>query len=251
MDNPAPLHSQQSGNVLFIILIAIFLIGLLTAAIQFTGRSDGNNIDKETVIIRVSEAQRYASELERAVNYIMESGQSESALRFAHPDAPTEYGDLTADTDTRDQIFAKDGGAALYRDPPDGVNDGSPWEFFGGTHVPGMGTGRAELVAVLPNVSQEFCDRVNALNNQTLSPQDTGTGLASGNGAGDGAGSCVAMGDLGRFVGAFNTSPNTMEPSTFEQDTAYSPTVPYPAPQACVQCSQDGNNHFYHVLLVR
>lgn len=248
-DHPDTAH--QSGNVLFIILIAIVLIGLLTAAIQFTGRSDGNNIDKETLIIHASEVQRYASELERAVNYIMESGQSESALRFAHPDAPSDYGDLTADPDTRDQVFASDGGGAAYREPPEGVNDGSPWEFYGGTHVPGMGTGRAELVAVLPNVTEEFCTRINALSNQTLNPFDSGSGLASGNNAGDNAGSCINLGDSGRFIGQFHTTPNTMDDANFEQDTAYSPSVPYPAPQACVGCSEGNAFHFYHVLLVR
>lgn len=245
-------HQPQAGNVLFIILIAIVLIGALTAAIQFTSRSDGSNIDRETLIIRTSEVQRYASELERAVNYIIESGQSESALRFAHADAPSDYGDLSADPYTRDQIFASDGGGATYREPPEGINDGSPWEFFGGTHVPGMGTGRGELVAVLPNVTQEFCDRINQLNNQTLNPFDGGSGLAAGNSAGDSAGSCVALGDNGRFVGAFHNTPNTMDASTFEQDTAYTPSVAHPAPQACVVCNEGGEiPHFYHVLLVR
>ncbi len=244
-------HQAQAGNVLFIILIAMVLIGVLTAAIQFTNRSDGSNIDQETMIIRASEVQRYASELERAVNYIIESGQSESALRFAHPDAPSDYGDLSADPDTRDQIFASDGGGATYREPPEGVNDGSPWEFFGGTHIPGMGTGRAELVAVLPNVTQDFCERINMLKDQTLYPWDGGTGLASGNGAGDNAGSCVNMGDNGRFVGAFHNTPNTMDESTFEQDTSYSPSVAYPAAQACVTCNEGEIPHFYHVLLVR
>ena len=241
----------QSGNVLFMILIAIVLIGALTAAVQFTNRSEGTSIDREDVIIKASEVQRYASELERAVNYIMENGLSESALRFAHPDAPTEYGDLTADTDTRDQVFAQDGGGALYRAPPEGINDGSNWEFYGGTHIPSMGTGRAELVAVLPNVTQEFCDRINVLNNQTLNPEDNGTGLANGNSSSDSAGECVDLGDNGRFIGQFHNSPNTMEDATFEQDTAYSPSVPYPAPQACVQCREGGNNHFYHVLMTR
>ena len=82
--------SSESGNVLVIILLAVVLIGLLTAAIQGSNNSESANIDNETLAIRASEVQRYASELERAVTYIMQDGKSESDLRFAHPDAHSD-----------------------------------------------------------------------------------------------------------------------------------------------------------------
>ena len=239
---------NECGNVLFLILIAIVLIGLLTAAIQSTNRPEGANIDNEALIIRATEVQRYASELERAVKYIMENGKSESDIRFAHPDAPSDYGDLSADVDPSDQVFHLDGGAANYREPPDGINDGSAWEFYGGTHIPGMGTSsRAELVAVLPNVTQAFCDRINMLNNQSAAPVDPGAGVASGTNAGE----CIHLEDDGRFRDGrtFFSSVNLMDETSFAQDPNTS--AARPAPQACVTCTAGPANHFYHVLIVR
>ena len=240
--------SSEHGNVLVIILVAIVLIGILTAAIQNSGRPEGSNIDQETVIIRATEVQRYASELERAVNYIMQDGKSESDIRFAHPDAHSEYGDLSADADPSDQVFHVSGGGAAYREPPRGINDGSAWEFYGGTHLPGMGTGRAELIAVLPNVTQDFCDRINEINGQTGTPADTGVSTASGSDPG----ACLNIGDLGRFDDTqqfYDATINTVDETSFEQDANTS--AAHPAPQACVACTVGPANHFYHVLMVR
>jgi hypothetical protein len=247
--HPFPENRRsERGNILFIILIAVVLIGLLTAAIQMTSRPEGSNIDKETLVIRASEVQRYASELERAVNYIMQNGKSESDIRFAHPDASSDYGDLGADADPSDQVFHVSGGGASYRAAPVGINDGSAWEFYGGTHIPGMGTAsRAELIAVLPNVTQEFCDKINEINGQSGTPADTGMAVA----AGPNPGGCLAIGAVGRFDDArqFYTTINTTDETTFEQDP--NTAAARPAPQACVACDLDSANHFYHVLLAR
>ncbi|MFK7839980.1 MAG: hypothetical protein AB8B83_06575 [Bdellovibrionales bacterium] len=258
------LHSSlstksESGNVLFMILIAVALIGFLTAAVTRTNRTDGANIDGETLVLRASEVQRYASELERAVNFIMQNGFSENSIRFAHYNAHADYGDLGSDSDTRDQVFHRDGGGASYRAPPAGVNDGSQWEFYGGTHIPGMGrSDRPELVAVLPYVTQAFCDRINDLNNQSGSMSDNGNTTPSATNAGE----CVNMGAIGRFDNStqfYSTAINTMnEASTsFEHDPNTS--AARPAQQGCVICSRDTNGdgsltdelHFYHVLMTR
>ncbi len=233
---------SERGNVIFIILLAVVLIGALTVAIQRTGRPDGANIDKETLFIRVSEVQRYASELERAISFILvQNSKSESDIRFSHPNAHADYGDLSADGDPTDQVFHRLGGAAYYRAPPNGINDGSAWEFYAGTDLPQVGSDLADLVAVLPNVTQEFCEKINEVNQQSgAQPIDTGGAAASG----IDPGSCVGVGALGRFDAAqqFYTTVNTTNEATF--------TV-FPALQACVQCSLDNNYYFYHVILAR
>lgn len=237
----------ERGNILFMILIAIALIGLLTVAIQGSGSSRNSNIDNETLIIRATEVQRYASELERAVMFVLQNGVSESDIRFAHPNNNSDYGDLSADTDKSDQVFDRAGGGALYRDPPADINDGSAWEFYGGTHLPSVGSDKADLVAVLPNVTDQFCTKINALNGQTGTPADTGSGAASGADPGD----CVFLDAAGRFDGSqqFYSTPNTVDETTFAQDATTSAAKP--APQACVVCARDSANHFYHVILAR
>ena len=239
--------NNQAGNMLFIILVAIALFGLLTFAIQSTSRPDGANIDSEQLAIRITEIQRYASELERAVLFIMQnSGVSEVDLRFSHPNAHADYGDLSADSDPFEQVFHRDGGGATYRDPPSDINDGSAWEFYAGTHLPGVGSDRADLIALLPNVTAGFCSQVNKINGQSGTPADTGSGAASGNDPGD----CLYLGDLGRFDASrqYYTTVNTGDETTFEQDDAISSART--ALQACVVCD-DSSRHFYHVLLAR
>lgn len=253
-----PARECERGNVLFMILIAVALIGLLTAAISQTNRPDGANIDSETLILRVSEVQRYASELERAITFIMQNGLSESDIRFAHYNANADYGDLGADADRRDQVFDREGGGATYRDAPNDINDGSAWEFYGGTHIPGMGRAdRAELVAVLPHVTQAFCDRINEVNGQTGTMDDDGGTTTSATVAG----SCVNLGALGRFddTTQFYININTMDETSGSFVHDANTSAARPAPQGCVTCALDTNGangttderHFYHVIMTR
>jgi hypothetical protein len=238
----------ERGNILFIILLAVVLIGLLTAAIQATNNSEGSNIDKETLVIRASDVQRAAAEIERGVKYIMQNGKSETELSFAHPSASTDYG--TIGTNPEAEVFNPDGGASTYPALPSDINDGSPWEFYAGTAVPGIGTSAPDLVAVLPNVTAQFCEKINALNNQSGQPADTGTSAAAG---ATGAGDCINMGAIGRFGDGtgdqYYATPNTMDATTFEQDPSIS--AARPAAQGCVQCAIGNGYHFYHVLLAR
>jgi len=219
----------QSGNVLFIVLMAIVLIGALSAALRGTTQSNAN-IDSETLIIRAAEIKSHANEIERAILFIMQSGKSEADIRFSHPDAPTDYGDLDNDTDQTDQVFSSTGGAATYRTPPDGINDASPWEFYGHTALPNTGSDAAELVAVLPNVTQSFCDLINRNAGFTAQPRDTGT--------------CVNGGASMRFDDGmqFDTTPNTVATGTFSVT---------PVSQACIECINNGSLHYVYVLMTR
>ncbi len=220
---------KQDGNILFIILIAIVLIGALSAAIQGTGQHNAN-IDKETLILRLSETRSYASELERAISYIMQNGKSENDIRFSHPNANADYGNLSADPDTTDQVFSRDGGAASYRVPPENINDGSAWEFYGNTALPDVGSSEAELIAVLPNVTSEFCNLVNQTIGFSSLPQDSA--------------SCINGGSAARF----NDSTQFISPPNTTIETSFSVK---PAMQGCIQCTSNNSLHFFHVLMAR
>lgn len=223
------LFSNENGNVLFIVLMAIVLIGALTAALRGTTQSNAN-IDNETLIIRAAEIKSHANEIERAILFIMQEGKSEADIRFSHPDAPTDYGDLESDTDQTDQVFSPTGGAATYRAPPDGVNDTSQWEFYGHTALPNTGSDAAELIAVLPNVTQSFCDLINRNAGFSAQPRDTGT--------------CINGGASVRFDDGtqFDTTPNTVATGTFSVT---------PVSQACIECINNGSLHYIYVLMTR
>lgn len=231
---------RQSGNIFFMILAAIVLIGLLTAALRSTSRPEGANVDSETLAMDVSRVRQYATELEHAVHLVTSNGVSESEIRFAHPQAPADYGDIT--TTPSHQVFDPSGGAAEYRLPPSGVNDGSVWEFYGGTALPEVGSDRADLIAVLPNVSAEFCAKINKINgyDSATQPQDTGASAAAGTSPGD----CLNGGASVRFNDSeqFFDTPNTTDEATFTHK---------PATEGCALCTLDGKYHFFHVLMAR
>jgi hypothetical protein len=230
------MRGAESGNVFIYILGAIVLMGLLVVLVKGNS-TPGGGIDNESTIIRVSEVQQYAAELERGIGFIMQNGNSEADIRFAHTNAPVAYGAVTAPL-TR-QVFSKEGGAASYRAPPSGVQTAiTPWQFFGNTHIKGIGTDtagsrRAELIAVLPNVTEAFCLRVNEVNGQNLTLTANHDPAASG---------CVyAPGS--EFTGTFTEGAGT---NTID-DTLFTQT---PAKQACIKC-ETGGLHFYHVLMSR
>lgn len=220
----------EGGNVLFIVLLAIVLIGALIVAVQNSGHEA--SIDREKLVIRISEVRRYASELERGVTFILQNGYSEADIRFSHPDADPDYGDLSADADKSDQMFDRLGGGAQYRTPPAGINDGSAWEFYGHTALPEVGTDEAELVAVLPNVTLAFCEAYNKVlgYDETTQPEDTGP--------------CINGGASARFDSGtqFSGSPNTVDVSSF----TWKPSL-----SGCAQCTTDSSYHVFHVLMAR
>lgn len=227
-------RNPESGNVIFFILIAVILIGLITAALRGSGIGDAT-IDPEQLTVNASQVKQYAAELENAAVIILTNGASEQDIRFSHPDAPADYGNDYNVTPEK-QVFSPKGGGAEYRDPPAGVqNAAAPWEFFGHTAAPGAGGDRAELIAVLPDVTQAFCDKINQMDGFATTPTDSGAGQDA----------CVYGGNALRFDGGTlynDVTTNTMDAGSFSVT---------PALEACVLCAADGKRHFYHVLHVR
>lgn len=235
--NPSAPHpeQQQSGNVIFFILLAILLLGLLTAALRSNG-IEGSQIDAETTAINVSRMKDQANAFERGIAFIMQNDASETDIRFAHADAPADYGNDPT-VNAQFQIFSRAGGGAEYLPPPSGVNDGSGWEFYGNTHMPQVGTALPELLAVLPHITADACTLINRQAGYTGTPTDTG-------GSAQSAG-CVYSDSSARFSSSgiySDPASNTTDEATFSIK---------PATQACVTCSGDGSRHFVRVLLAR
>jgi len=161
------LRNLESGNILLYILGAIFLLGLLVIMVKGS-TTPGASIDREALELRVNEVQQYGNELERAVVYILQSGFSESDIRFAHPNAASAYGDIT-DIPER-QVFNEFGGGATYREAPTDIQVTPTDWIFNARNVIGnfdscFTDSCVDLVALLMNVSEEFCIIVNDKNN--------------------------------------------------------------------------------------
>jgi len=226
--------------MLVYILGAIFLMGLLVVLVRGSS-TPGSGIDAEQLTLRASQVQRYTNELERAVAYILRNGASESDIRFANPSSSGgPYGDISVNPSA--QVFDVSGGGATYREPPEGINDGTAWQFYATTHIKDLGTDtaasmRAELIAVLPNVTENFCDKMNDLNDQDLD-------LSAGVFHDPNANGCIHAGSGSEFTGTYSSGATT---NTID-DTLFTFV---PAKQACVRCESDDALHFYHVLMSR
>jgi hypothetical protein len=224
-----------AGNILFYLLAAIFLLGLLIALLRGSFQ-EGTGIDSDRTALQVSEVQRHAAEIARGVGFILQNNYGEADIRFARPDIIGAYGDIASDP--RRQIFHQTGGGVEYRLPPTGANDGTPWQFFATTHIQDIGTdtaaqSRAELLAVLPNVTQAFCARANMMIGQAVDLAVNTDPAANG---------CVhAPGS--EFTGTFINGS-----STNSLTAAQIPT--HPARELCVRCN-GGTFHYYRVLLER
>lgn len=231
-----PYNAQRNnaqhcaGNILFYILIAVALLGLLTAAMG-RGGSMFQNLEREDALIKANQIQRYGAELEQAVRSILSNATSETDIRFAHPSAQAAYGSI-ATTPTY-QIFSSQGGSAEYRSLPTGVSTTNTyWEFMAHTNIERVGSDKAELVAIAPDISLTICERINKTLGLTTMPVDSGAGAPA----------CI-FNTGSRFTGTFqDSSPNSIAAAQFTKT---------PALQACVQCASDSKYYYYTVLMAR
>lgn len=230
-------YDPQSGNVIVFILMAVVLIGIVTAAIR-SGGGERANIDQEQLVIRAAEIRQHAAEFERAVAFLLQNGTSEYDIRFAHADAPSSYGNPA--TNPQNQVFARQGGGAAYRRPPAGiqVTPGS-WQFYGNSALPQVGSSRPDLVAVLPNITADFCAEINRAN-----------GYAAGVVPTDPNPICIHTGSSAYFTNADGTPGTQDDFNTGSTNVIPAGSFIMPATQGCLRCD-DASLHFFHVLLAR
>lgn len=228
-------YKSESGNVVFYVLLGIVLVGLLTVALRNSGGTKGD-IDTEDAALKATQVQNNAAEIGRAVATLLTEQVSEADIRFAPPDdASTQYGNIT--TTPANQVFSSAGARATYRLPPAGIQTAvANWEFFATSQIPQVGSDKAELIAVLPNVTQEFCEAINRQLGFTgaTQPLDSATGTTP---------DCVNGTGPQRFVGSFNDiSPNVLDKTSFSK---------LPVLEACVKCASDDTYNYFYVLMAR
>lgn len=219
---------NNNGNILIILLIAIVLLGTLTIVIS--DDETGSDISKEKISLSINSLQTFSNEVHMAVNKLILSGISEQEIQFSHDKLHSDYG-TEGGNDSNTEVFHIDGGQAAYRSPPKNINDGSEWEFMGGTALPELGTeDSSELIAILPNINSSLCDAINSrmgYDISTTNPQDTGQ--------------CI-YNTIDRFTPANSykdSGANTIDDSS----------VIYPFMEGCISCGS--NKHYIKVLIIR
>lgn len=159
--HPPPKHRQhERGNVLWFILIALVLIGLLTAVVTRSGSTVEQTGDVEQTSIVMSQILRFASGVEATITNMKLQGISENQISFQDSATGATYTNANC-TGTACRVFHVQGGGISYQDPPTAAGSATEWTFTGTNSVDGIGSASADLVMILQNISQDLCNQLN------------------------------------------------------------------------------------------
>lgn len=167
-------NRNESGNALFLILIAVILFAALSYAITQSNRGSGAP-NRETSLISSTTVTQYSSAIRTGVTRMLLRNVDVPDINF---DAPTEGAFTTAAADpdlAKKELFHPDGGGVSYS-PVDmntvnavvttqGAKQNGNWHFVL-ANVSGIGTANGsgtayDLVAMLDNVKKTICERIN------------------------------------------------------------------------------------------
>lgn len=153
---------SESGNVLFLILIAVALFAALSYAVTQSTRSGGGSTEREQALLGSSAMTQYPTALRTSVIRMILGGVGAESVLFNPPS-----NSFSGETATDQLVFHPSGGGAVYQESAADVMSGTSqgvWNFNAQWEVPAIGidgAGGADIVAFLPGVSTAVCERVN------------------------------------------------------------------------------------------
>lgn len=157
---------NSSGNILFLILIAVALFATLGYAVTQSMRSGGNNVIQETSTINAAVLSQYTASLRSAIQRMTTDNHDIRTLEFNRPE------DFATLTSTSVGIFHPSGGAVIYQKAPFALLDtqsGNPtgkWIFSMNFEVKDIGTNSTssldgnDLIAFMVGVRKEVCEQL-------------------------------------------------------------------------------------------
>lgn len=219
---------NESGNALFLILIAVALFAALSYAVTQSGRG-GGTIDKEQGLISASQITQYPAAIRTGVTRMVITGTQVSALNF--------------DTTSGTGVFAADGGGVVEQDPPANIGTATAWAFKSapatatGWFISGVGTDVAtgkDVFAYLNGVTLNICSQI--LRGLGLSPTPLVEATAVDfTGTNDGLSTQTGGGTNANTAGnnAYSFDAHNADPQAF----------------ACVRNGAAGNYVYFHALV--
>lgn len=236
------MQDKQSGNALFLILIAVALFAALSYAITQSGRG-GGTINKEQAVISAAQITQFPASVRNIVTRMIITG--------------TVATDLDFDTSATgvNAVFAPEGGGGVYIAPPANIGNAyggatgataGTWGFKDvsdatlGYYIDGIGTntdvtGR-DAFAYLHDISLAVCQQINRGLGIKVPDGVATAGLYNGDGLdytlGGGKGSATYAG-----------GGNTMYLREYVTNTVFF------EPFACVFNSGPDMYDYYHTLL--
>lgn len=162
--------SYESGNVIFIILIAIALLAALTFTVSKGNQGGHQTVIKDQAKLFASEISEYSQNIANAVAQLRLRGCSENQISFENN---TVAGYENVPTNTSCQVFHADGGSVNWQDIQAAVQDSSnssEWMFTGDTRIKDIGTTKtnalsSELMVILMGLTDSVCEQLNVILN--------------------------------------------------------------------------------------
>ena len=160
--------SQENGNALFLILIAVALFAALSYAITQSGRG-GGNITKETDILAARALVEYATQLRTSIDRMrITNNCSDTQISFEHSGTAV-YDNTNSPTDGRCQVFHSNGGNLDVRTvSTDALDAGAAgrWVFNTANEIIDVGSNCSgdactELVAQVSSIRKDVCLEIN------------------------------------------------------------------------------------------
>lgn len=243
------IQNRQSGNMLFIILVAIVLLGGLAVLLTRTASNTEDTGRTEQASIAASKIMRTTGGFANGIQRMLSQGCSESNLSFESAGWP-RYNNTTAPSDKSCHLFDQSGGGLTYSWLPtsyvDTTYSAAPyygyWVFMGviciddvgpvgGTNCKSAAGNPNELLVVAAFLRKDICQEINRI---------LGVGTT-----------------IPTIVGA--PWPAAYQDGVYNTVNKFQPT-PYPGmaaglsgrKSACFETAAlPGTYHYYHVLIAR
>ncbi len=169
MQRTTTFKKSESGNVLFLILIAVALFAALSYVVTQSTRSGGGSTEREKNILSSAQMTQYPTALRTSLVRMILGGTGLEQIGFNIP-GDTDFDAMVTANQTNLLVFHPAGGGATYQEAPASLSPtptgaALEWHFNPVFRVPGVGidtdgTGN-DVIAFLPGVSAGICKQGN------------------------------------------------------------------------------------------
>lgn len=166
-------HQNESGNVLFYILIAVALIAALSFAVANSTRGNIKQLNAERARLYATEIIEFANVIASAVSQIRLRGTDLSALCFDHASWGASDYNHAGCGDDLNKIFHPSGAGLTWTQAPSEAMDltATPdnlWHIYGDNEIENVGTtcgaaACADLILIVDELQLVVCQQLNDL----------------------------------------------------------------------------------------
>lgn len=210
--------SNEQGNALFLILIAVALFAALSYAVTQSGRGSGG-VDREQSIISAAQVTQFPSTVRTGVTRMVLTGIPVTNLDFTSSPSPTD----------ETHVFGAAGGGVIIQAPPPGIDAGvesvavNDWVYLDapGSRATGhfvnnlgtnLGAGGREVLMALSDIREAVCAQINrGLGASGTIPVDATAVTLSGNGVANAGANAGTFDGTGIDAVPFNCVRNGAE----------------------------------------